>query len=143
VRFLLLFAPWPTRKAGSSSMLKRCIASPNRPLIPSHAIWESIYARSCWLIEAPIRPPSRCFSRSKPIRNSWVSAPRISFTCAPEDEVLLAAHYATYEAAIKGFSTTKELRAGRKELARVRPRPVPVGPTLNLRGGERGSGGTC
>ncbi|KAF8588524.1 hypothetical protein K439DRAFT_1538502 [Ramaria rubella] len=43
----------------------------------------------------------------------------------------LAVNYATFEAAVKGFSSVKELREGRKNLAHVRPKALPVGPPLN------------
>ena len=44
-------------------------------------------------------------------------------------------NYATYVSAIKGFSSTRESREGRKELNRIRPIPVPVGPSLNVKVG--------
>ncbi|KAF8525261.1 hypothetical protein BU17DRAFT_42053 [Hysterangium stoloniferum] len=46
-----------------------------------------------------------------------------------------ALNYATYQAAIKGFSSTTELREMRKNLARLRPTPIPAGPPLKVKVG--------
>jgi len=51
-----------------------------------------------------------------------------------------ALNYATYQAAIKSFSSTTELREVRKDLARLRPTPIPVGPPLKVKVGGVNSG---
>ncbi|KIJ45043.1 hypothetical protein M422DRAFT_251242 [Sphaerobolus stellatus SS14] len=50
------------------------------------------------------------------------------------------ANFTTYEAAIKGFASTKELRDLRKRLATVRPKPAPPGPPLNVKLGGANAG---
>lgn len=49
-------------------------------------------------------------------------------------------NFATYEAAIKGFSATAELRDLRKKLSSIRPKPVPIGPPLSMSNSGANSG---